>query len=115
LAPTRFTSERYGWSVVARRTKEIGVRKALGVRPLDVIREVLQPALVLTLTGIAIGVGLTLAAGQIFARSTYAIGPSDPATLVVTALGFTLVAMGASWWPARRAMKIDPVRSLKME
>jgi predicted permease len=101
--------------VVARRTKEIGVRMALGAEPADIFRDVMGRALVLTLCGVGIGAVLAGMAMAGLGGSLYGISPWDPATFSVTAAALTAIALGASWWPGRRAMRIDPVQALRSE
>ena len=102
------------WSV-ARRTREIGVRRALGAQGVDVLRLVLGQAAGLTMAGVAIGLGLALAATRAIGGLLYGIGPSDPGTfaMVVAALG--AVGIGAGCLPARRALRVEPVVALKTE
>jgi predicted lysophospholipase L1 biosynthesis ABC-type transport system permease subunit len=101
--------------VAARRTKEIGVRMALGAQPADIARGVLRHAVGLTLTGVGIGVGLSFVISHVLAGSLYGVSPSDPLTFLGTGTGLTTVALAASWWPARRAMRTNPVTALRME
>jgi putative ABC transport system permease protein len=101
--------------VVARRTKEIGVRMALGAQPRDIARSVLRQAMGLALTGVAIGVTLSLVVSRVLQGSLYGVSPSDPASFVGTAAGVLIVSLAASWWPARKAMRTDPVVALRTE
>ena len=100
---------------VGRRTREIGVRMALGARRRDVATMVLREGAVLAGAGIAIGVG-----GAVFATRTmrgllYGIEPGDPATLAAVSLVLLVVALGASWLPARRAAGVDPAVALQSD
>jgi len=99
--------------VVASRTREIGVRMALGARPADVLREVMRRAVVLTLIGTGIGVGLALAASQVLVSSLYGISAADPSVFAATAAGLLLVSLLSSWLPARRAMRVNPIDALR--
>jgi predicted permease len=101
--------------VVARRTKEIGVRMALGARSADIFRDVMGRALRLTLGGIGIGAVVVVLAMSALGGSLYGISRWDPPTFLFTALALTIVALVASWWPGRRAMRIDPVKALRSE
>ncbi len=100
---------------VARRTREIGIRLALGARRLDVVRMVLREGLLLTLIGA--GVGLTLAAGasHVLAAFLFGIPPIDPVTFTGTTLLFVAIGMAACYAPVRRAARIDPVEALRRE
>lgn len=102
-------------SNVASRTKEIGVRMALGAAPADILREVMRRAFVLALSGVGAGVAIALAVARVLSGSLYGVGPADPATFVVAAAGLTGMAMLASFGPARRATLVDPIASLRAE
>ena len=101
--------------VVARRTREIGIRMALGARPLDIFRNVLARSL--TLAGVGAGAGAVLGwiATRGMAHSMYGINPGEPLMFLVTGLLLILVSAGASMWPARRAMRVNPVTALRSE
>lgn len=101
--------------VVARRTREIGVRMALGARPVDIVRAVLTRALGLALAGVLVGTALALLATQALQGSIYGVSPSDPVSFISTAALVVMVSAAASWWPARRAMRVDPIRALRAE
>jgi predicted permease len=100
---------------VAQRTNEIGVRMALGARSSDVIRLVLGEALALAGIGIAFGVAGAAAAGRFIAAMLYGVRPGDPLTLVATVALLIGVAVAASWVPARRASRVEPVNALRAE
>jgi putative ABC transport system permease protein len=101
--------------VVSQRTREIGIRVALGARTRDVRILVLRRALAVTLAGLALGLACAVAAARLLAAFLVNVSPSDPATLLwVTGL-FTVVALLASWLPAQRAAAVDPVRALRWE
>jgi len=101
--------------VVSQRTREIGIRVALGARTRDVRILVLRRALAVTLAGLALGLACAVAAARLLAAFLVDVSPSDPATLLwVTGL-FTIVALLASWLPAQRAAAVDPVRALRWE
>jgi predicted permease len=100
---------------VARRTGEMGIRKALGARPWDVARPVLREALTLTALGVAIGLPATLALVRVARFFFYGIEPHDPVTVVGTIVIMITVAVMAAWIPARRAAKIDPMEALRYE
>jgi putative ABC transport system permease protein len=100
---------------VAQRTREIGVRIAMGAQRADVMWMVLGRGL--GITAIGIGVGLLLSAGvtQLLAMLLYGMSPLEPVAFAVASLGWLTVAMLASYVPARRAMKVDPVVALRWE
>jgi putative ABC transport system permease protein len=100
---------------VTQRTREIGVRVALGAQYRDVLKLVMRRGAVLILAGLAIGIAATLAFGRVLSGLLYGIKPNDAATLVAAALLLTVVAMLASYVPARRAARIDPLTALRCE
>ncbi|HEY1306450.1 MAG TPA: ABC transporter permease [Vicinamibacterales bacterium] len=100
---------------VARRTKEIGLRIAVGARRGDVMWMVLRHGMTLTVTGIAIGTGVALALTQLTASLLYGVGPNDPQTFIAAGLLIAGIALLASYVPARRAMRLDPSIALRYE
>ena len=100
---------------VSARTREIGVRMAIGAERSDVLRLVLAQVARLAGTGLVIGIALLLLAGSLLSGLLYAVEPSDPLTLfaVTTALG--TVALVAGWVPAWRASRVNPVHALRDE
>jgi putative ABC transport system permease protein len=100
---------------VARRTNEIGIRMALGARGADIARLIVQETGVLLLVGIVGGVVLALAGGRAAASLLFGVRPHDPLTLLGAVLGLALIALGASYFPSRRAMKIEPVAALRVD
>lgn len=100
---------------VARRVKEIGIRVALGARPIQVVKTVLGRSLVLLLIGGAIGLGLALAAGQVFASIVYHASPHDPLVLAAVIMTLSVIGLLASWVPTRRALRIQPTVALRQE
>jgi predicted permease len=100
---------------VVRRTHELGIRLALGAVPRDVLRLVVGRGARLALVGILLGVGGALAATRVLRSFLFEITPSDPVVFVGVALGLAVVALAASWLPARRATRIDPVAVLRDE
>ncbi len=102
------------WTV-SRRMQEIGIRIALGARSEQVQGMVLREAAWMTLLGVAAGVGGALALGRVVASLLYGLKPWDPATFAVSATVLVLVALAASWIPARRAAGVDPIRALRHE
>jgi predicted permease len=100
---------------VAQRTHEIGIRAALGAQPQDVLRLVLAQATKLALWGIAIGISTALTLTRFMASLLFGVGPTDAATFVAVPAMLTLVALFASYVPARRAMGVDPMIALRYE
>jgi ABC-type antimicrobial peptide transport system permease subunit len=101
--------------VVSQRTREIGIRMALGARGRDVRRLVLRRALAVTLTGLALGLAGALATARLLGTFLVNLSPWDPATLLSVTVLFTAVALLAGWLPARRAAAVDPMRALRGE
>jgi predicted permease len=100
---------------VARRTGEIGIRKALGAHPWDVARPILREALTLAALGVAIGLPVALALARVIRGIFYGIEPHDPLTMIGTVVIMVTVAALAAWIPARRAAKVDPMVALRYE
>jgi len=98
---------------VSRRTKEIGIRMALGARPIQVFSSVFRRTIVLCAVGVFIGTIITLGAGGLLSAVLYGVSPRDPATYAISLLVMLLVALLASWNPAARAIRIDPARTLR--
>lgn len=101
--------------VVSLRTRELGVRLALGAPPGDVLALVLRDGLGLALIGMLGGLAAFLVVGRFLRGLLVGITPSDPVTIVVVTLAILVVATVASWVPARRASRIDPLEALRAE
>ncbi|MGA7078936.1 MAG: ABC transporter permease [Terriglobales bacterium] len=101
--------------VVQRRTNEIGIRVALGAGRLRILGMVLFEALLLSAIGIVIGLGLSIAMGKAASSLLLGIKPADPTTLGLAAALLGAVAAAASYIPARRASKVDPMVALRCE
>ena len=99
--------------VVAQRTREIGVRMALGAEAGRVRRMVVLQGV--RVVGVGIGVGLAVALGATRALSSllFGVGPLDPVTFGAVAAAMAAVGLLASWVPARRASRVDPIRSMR--
>ena len=99
----------------AHRTREIGIRIALGATERDVVALVVRGGLAWVLLGIAAGVGGAIAATRVMTGLLFGVTPTDPATFVSTVIIMAVVALAASYVPARRAASIDPIAALRME
>ncbi|MGB2623586.1 MAG: FtsX-like permease family protein, partial [Candidatus Acidiferrum sp.] len=100
---------------VSRRTREIGIRMAVGARPIQVLRLVLGKTAALLVLGSLVGLMLALAAGQAIASVVYETQPRDPLVLFSVWIAIALIGLFASWAPARRAASVDPVVALRYE
>jgi putative ABC transport system permease protein len=100
---------------VARRTNEIGIRMALGAEPGDVLRLVAGQGLRVGLVGALVGIAGALALTRLMSTMLYGVGSHDPATFACVVLLLAAVAAVASYLPARRATRIDPLRALRYE
>ena len=101
--------------VVAQRTSEIGVRMALGANARDVLRLVLRQTLMLVLAGLGSGIVLALLLSRLMEGLLFELSSRDPATFITIGLILTAVALLASWVPAHRATRVDPLRALRAE
>ena len=101
--------------VVSRRTREVGIRMALGARAADVLRLVLTQGMMPVLIGLAAGLALSLGLGRLSAGLLFEVPPHDPATLATAAAVLTAAALLACALPARRAARIDPAQALRDE
>ncbi|MGH9766278.1 MAG: FtsX-like permease family protein [Blastocatellia bacterium] len=100
---------------VSRRTREIGVRMALGARATDVLRLVLREAMTLVVIGMAVGWGLSAALSRLIASFLFGVGPMDAVTFAAIPILLAMVALLASYLPARRAAKVDPMVALRCD
>lgn len=100
---------------VTRRTREIGIRMALGAQRADLIRMVVAQGVVLAAAGIALGTGVAIFLGRLLRTLLYGVKPSDPVTLISVTLLLIVVALVAASVPARRATTVDPMIALRYE
>jgi putative ABC transport system permease protein len=100
---------------VSRRTREIGVRIALGAGPVQVTRLVARRVGMVVVVGLVLGIGAALVVGRAAEGLLFGVSPRDPATFVAVALGFSAIAAVAAFGPTRRALRIDPARALRDE
>src|SRR6185437_15546785 len=100
---------------VAHRTHDFGVRMALGATRADVLTMILREATQLAIIGIAAGLIGAAAVTRVLQNLLYGVRPNDPLTFIIVAVLLTAVAIAASFIPARRATKVDPVVALRYE
>ncbi len=100
---------------VTRRTREIGIRVAVGAQRQNVLWLVLRETLTLALLGIAIGIPAALAASRLIASMLFGLSPRDLTTIAAVSLLLLVVALFAGYFPAHRASAIDPIVALRAE
>ena len=100
---------------VARRTREIGIRVALGAQRRDVFRLIMTRGVLLVGVGVLVGVGASIAFSRLLASLLFGVAPNSMATLAGVSIGLIVVALVACWLPARRATKVDPLVALRYE
>ena len=101
--------------LVAQRTREIGLRIALGARRTSVVRLVVGQALRLSIAGVAIGVAAAAALAPTIRSQLFGVTPRDPSTMIAVPLALLAIATLASYLPARRATRVDPLIALRTE
>jgi predicted permease len=100
---------------VSRRTREIGIRMAVGAKPADVVRMVLEQGLMFTVIGVGVGLVLAFFASQMVSGFVVGVSPHDPAIFITVPLILAAVMLAACWLPAARASRIDPTIALRQE
>jgi putative ABC transport system permease protein len=101
--------------LVSQRSREIGIRVALGAQRRDVVRAVLAASLVVVTAGAALGVASAIGVARLMADLLFGVSPRDPGVLGLAFLFLVATAALANWLPARRAARVDPMRSLRVE
>jgi ABC-type antimicrobial peptide transport system permease subunit len=101
--------------VVAKRTKELGLRMALGAQPGSVVWLVMREVLVLVALGLAVGLPAALALGRLVATQLYGVKPNDPWMAAIAVVTLAGVAAAAGFVPAQRAARLDPILALRQE
>jgi ABC-type antimicrobial peptide transport system permease subunit len=101
--------------LVSQRTAEFGIRMAIGAGNQDVLRLVLVRGFRMACAGIVLGTAASLGAAQVMSKLLFGVQPRDPAIFVTIPLFLVAVALVASYIPARRATKVDPLAALRME
>jgi ABC-type antimicrobial peptide transport system permease subunit len=100
---------------VARRTREIGIRMALGATARDVVRMIVGEGARMAAVGLAIGLALAIAVGKLAGKFLFGITGNDPITFILIPLALAAVALFACWLPARRATRVNPMTALRCE
>ena len=100
---------------VARRTRDIGIRMTLGASPATILRQVLRETSILMLFGIAVGVPIALAGTRLIRSMLFGLGEADPIALIAACVILASIAAAASYIPARRASRVDPMVALRYE
>ena len=101
--------------MVTSRTPEIGIRKAMGATVKDIMVMVFLEGIVLTVVGLIVGLLLGLGAARVIASELYGVSPVDPVSIAVSVVLLGAASLLASYIPARRAAKIDPMAALRYE
>ena len=99
--------------VVSRRTREFGVRQALGATPRNIVRQVLREGLPLTIAGLALGIGLGALLGRVLSVVLYQVSPFDPLSFTVAAVALFAASIVAAGVPARREGRVEPMSAIR--
>jgi ABC-type antimicrobial peptide transport system permease subunit len=99
---------------VAQRTQEVGIRRALGAQQGDILRLVMVQGFVLAIAGISLGLGGAFAVTRVIGTLLFQISATDPLTFAGVSVMFVAIALAATYIPARRATRIDPMTALRM-
>jgi putative ABC transport system permease protein len=100
---------------VARRTREIGIRMALGAQPAAVLRMIMGEGSIMLLCGVALGLLLAMATGKVLSGILYGVGAFDPIAFATAPALLAIAALIATWIPAHRATRVNPVVALRTE
>ncbi|MGH9711381.1 MAG: FtsX-like permease family protein, partial [Candidatus Acidiferrales bacterium] len=100
---------------IAQRTREVGIRMALGAQPGDVLRLIVGQGMLLAGTGVVVGLIAAFGISRLFTSLLFGVSPTDPFTFVSVAVVLSLSALTACYFPARRAMRVDPIVALRYE
>src|SRR6185369_16362902 len=100
---------------VARRTREIGIRMALGAQPMAVLRMIMREGSIMLLCGVVLGLLLAVLTGKVLSGILYGVGALDPIAFLTAPLLLAVAALIATWIPARRATRVNPVIALRTE
>ena len=100
---------------VSQRTREIGVRIALGAQPRSVVGLVVRQGVRPALLGLGIGLVVALVVSRVIASLLFGIGPRDPLSLTIVATLLAIVTLVTTWLPAQRAARVDPVQALRAD
>jgi predicted permease len=103
------------WCAVTESTREMGIRIALGAKPRDLLQIVLGQGILLTLLGLGIGLAASCALTGLLQRLLFGLSPTDPGTFSAISLLLAVVALLACWMPARRAMRMNPIETLRYQ
>jgi len=98
---------------VARRTREIGIRMALGARSLEVLKMFMREGSITLFSGVSLGLLLAVATGRIVSGFLYQVSPLDPIAFATAAVLLAVASIAATWLPARRATHVDPLKALR--
>ena len=101
--------------LVAQRRTEFGIRLALGAPPVSILRLVFRDVVIVLVAGSLTGIAISLAAIRLLQKLLFGLTPHDPATMLASVAILAAVAFLASYPPARRAMRVDPMQALRYE